>query len=221
MGNLSSVDTSDKHVKDMIASLLSVDKLRAKDVLIEASKAYQPIEIVERIIVPSLEQIGEGWITDTVSLSQVYMSGKICSEILDDVIPHEHINRKQQLKIAIATLEDFHTLGKQIVKTFLQASGFEIIDYGSGISVDSLVERTIRDKIDVLLISVLMLPSALSIKDVRRKFREAHSAVIIVVGGAPFNFDEELYKEVEADYVGKTVSDAINIIRTIVNEREV
>ncbi|QWR78190.1 B12-binding domain-containing protein [Candidatus Magnetomonas plexicatena] len=86
MGNLSSVDTSDKHVKDMIASLLSVDKLRAKDVLIEASKAYQPIEIVERIIVPSLEQIGEGWITDTVSLSQVYMSGKICSEILDDVI---------------------------------------------------------------------------------------------------------------------------------------
>lgn len=103
----------------------------------------------------------------------------------------------------------------------MQASGFEIIDYGSGISVDSLVERTIRDKIDVLLISVLMLPSALSIKDVRRKFREAHSAVIIVVGGAPFNFDEELYKEVEADYVGKTVSDAINIIRTIVNEREV
>ncbi|MEO5356021.1 MAG: cobalamin-dependent protein [Nitrospirae bacterium YQR-1] len=221
MEELSSVDVVNKHVEYMTKSLLSVDKLQVKKMLMELKESYEPIAIVERIIVPSLEQIGEGWMTDTVSLSQVYMSGKICSEILDDVIPHEQINRQQQLKMAIATLEDFHTLGKQIVKGFLYASGFEVADYGGGLTVGSLVERVIRDKTDVLLISVLMLPSALSIKEVRKQLRERHAATIIVAGGAPFNFDDELFKEVEADYAGRTVSDAIHIVRTLENNKGV
>ena len=51
--------------------------------------------------------------------------------------------------------------------------------------------------------------------------KERQTAVTIVVGGAPFNFDDKLYKEVEADYVGKTVSDAINIIHAIETDRGV
>ncbi|MBV6341376.1 cobalamin B12-binding domain-containing protein [Candidatus Magnetobacterium casense] len=199
----------------MLQALLSVDKLRAKEVLRAAREQYQPIEVVEGVIVPSLERIGNDWVTGEVSLSQVYMSGKICNEILGDIIPDNCRVRERQLNIAIAVLEDFHTLGKQIVKGFLQASGFEVVDYGMGVSVDDLVGRTVRDKVDVLLISVLMLPSALRVREVRRGLRQRQSGAIIVVGGAPFNFDEELYKEVEADYMGRTVSDAISIIHTI------
>ncbi|MBF0338711.1 MAG: cobalamin-dependent protein [Nitrospirae bacterium] len=207
------------YAEHMVQALLSVDKLRAKEVLREAREQYQPSEVVEGMIVPSLERIGNDWVTGEVSLSQVYMSGKICNEILGDIMPDNCIVREGQLNIAIAVLEDFHTLGKQIVKGFLQASGFEIVDYGMGVSVDDLVERTVRDKVDVLLISVLMLPSALRVKEVRRGLRQRQSCAIIVVGGAPFNFDKGLYKEVGADYMGRTVSDAISIVNTIENKR--
>ncbi|KWT82915.1 cobalamin B12-binding domain-containing protein [Candidatus Magnetominusculus xianensis] len=219
MENQLPVDDAAIYIKNMIQSLLSVNKIRAKMTLMEASTAYQPIEVVEKVIVPSLEQIGEGWTMDKVSLSQVYMSGKICTEILHDIMPQNHTIRKKQLRIAIATLEDFHTLGKQIVKSFLHSSGYEVVDYGNGRSAGDLVSLTIKDKIEVLLISVLMLPSALKVKEVRRKMRENQAAITIVVGGAPFNFDDKLYEEVEADYAGRTVSDAINIIRSIENSR--
>ncbi|MBV6340194.1 cobalamin B12-binding domain-containing protein [Candidatus Magnetobacterium casense] len=210
---------ADGYIEDMTRALLSVDKVRAKEALAQTIKIYKPIEIVEYIIVPSLKQIGEAWTIDEVSLSQVYMSGKICNEILEDIIPRDNSIRQRQLTIAIATLEDFHTLGKQIVKGFLHAAGYEIVDYGNGLSVDGLVGLVIRDKIDVLLISVLMLPSALSIKEVRKRLKERQAAVTIVAGGAPFNFDDKLYEYVEADHMGKTVSDAINIIRTIETEK--
>ncbi|KJU87582.1 cobalamin B12-binding domain protein [Candidatus Magnetobacterium bavaricum] len=207
------------YAENMVQALLSVDKLKAKEILMEAVEAYQPLEVVERVVVPSLEQIGSGWVTGEVSLAQVYMSGKICNEILGDIIPDSGIVKENHLRIAIAVLEDFHTLGKQVVKGFLQASGFEIVDYGKGLSVDGLAGRTIDDEIDVLLISVLMLPSALRVKELVKRLRESQSVAIIVVGGAPFNFDDRLYLEVGADYMGRTVSDAISIINTIEKDK--
>lgn len=215
------IDKIDKYIGSLIVSLLSVDKIRVKEQLLEATAIYQPIEVVENIIVPALVQIGDGWIIDKVSLSQVYMSGKICSEALQYIIPYDHSARTKRLNIAIATLEDFHTLGKQIVKSILHSSGYEIVDYGDGISVETLVTLAIKDKVDVLLISVLMLPSALRIKEVKKRLKERHTAITIVAGGAPFNFDDKLYEEVEADYVGVTASDAIGILRTIEKDKAV
>jgi len=80
---------------------------------------------------------------------------------------------------------------------------------------EDLVERAISDKVEILLISVLMLPSALRVKDVRAKFAEKGYDIKIVVGGAPFNFDSELWREVGADMMGKNASDALEILEKV------
>ncbi len=202
-------------VAEISQALLSIDKRQAKDILIRALDKYSPIEIVENIITPSLEYIGESWSFGNVSLSQVYMSGKICDDVIKTLLKPKGISKKRHPKMAIAVLEDFHTLGKKIVLSFLETSGYEVIDYGYGITVDSLVEKTIQDQIEIILISILMLPSALSIKEVKKKLKQANFTGKIVVGGAAFNFDNELYKEVGADYMCKNVSEAITVVHRI------
>ena len=66
-------------------------------------------------LVPVLEEIGTGWENGTYALSQVYMSGRICEELVDLILPPTDVMRRTQPKIAIATLEDYHMLGKRIV----------------------------------------------------------------------------------------------------------
>ena len=117
--------------------------------------------------------------------------------------------------MAIAVLEDYHTLGKKIVSAFLRANGFKIIDYGHGMTVDNLVQRTKEDKIEILMISTLMLPSALKVKDVRQRLHDEGCDVKIVVCGAPFLFDSELWKEVQADAMGENASRAVEIMNTM------
>jgi monomethylamine corrinoid protein len=58
-----------------------------------------------------------------------------------------------------------------------------------------------------------MLPSALHIKEL--KARLSDTDVKIVVGGAPFRFDEELWKEVGADSFGRDSSEAIEIVTNL------
>lgn len=177
----------------------------------ESGNGRTPIQFVESLVLPALERIGEGWEQGRVALSQVYMSGRICEELVDIILPPGEPARKNQPRMAVATLEDHHLLGKRIVYSALRASGFEVLDYGR-MGVDELVDRVREDGVRILLVSTLMLPSALRVKDLRVRLKEAGLEVKIVVGGAPFRFDDQLWQEVEADAMGRNASEAVGII---------
>jgi len=198
-------------------ALLTVDRLEAIKIFNKFIKPITgtPFQCLEKLIIPALERIGEGWKQGRVALSQVYMSGRICEELVDTILPPGDPARKDQQNIAITTLEDYHLLGKRIIYSALRASGFELRDYGRT-EVDELCLRIKDDRIRVLLISTLMLPSALRVKDLRVRLKElipgTGDHVKIIVGGAPFRFDDQLWREIGADAVGGNAFDAVNII---------
>ena len=51
-----------------------------------------PIEAVEQLVIPALEQIGTCWYEGSVALSQVYMSGRFCEELIDRVLAADSFN---------------------------------------------------------------------------------------------------------------------------------
>lgn len=193
-------------------ALLSIDKVAAGEIFEELCKVFSPVQLVEKLIPPALERIGLGWEQGMVALSQVYMSARICEELVNTILPQDAFNLKKQSNIAIVVLEDYHLLGKRIVFSMLRASGFELLDYGHGVKVDDLVNRAKNDGIKILLISTLMLRSALLVRHVREKLNDSGCNVRIVVGGAPFLFDNQLWKKVGADVMGHNAAEAIAIV---------
>lgn len=168
----------------------------------------------------SLERIGTGWENGNISLAQVYMSGIICEELIEKYLPKSEVKRDNLPRMAIAVLKDHHSLGKRIVYSVLRAGGFEVLDFGQGLNVDDLVNKTIDNEIEILLISTLMLPSALNVKEVKEKLVAKGVNTKIVVGGAPFRLDSNLWKSVSADADGKNAANIIRIIEILLKENE-
>lgn len=195
-------------------SLLNVNKKESIEILDGLASEFETIPLIESIIVPIMQEIGEGWEDGTIALSQVYMSGKIIETWVDEALPPGHADRKDQPKMGIAVLEDYHLLGKRIIYSILRASGFELTDY-KHISVIDLIKKIEEDELEVILISTLMLPSALKIKELKEKLVEKQIEVIVIVGGAPFRFDTNLWRDVGADYVATGAKDIIEIIEKI------
>ena len=44
-----------------------------------------PIQLAEKVVAPALERIGDDWKAGDASLSQVYMSGRICEKLVDEI----------------------------------------------------------------------------------------------------------------------------------------
>ena len=192
-------------------ALETLDRIEAESVVNQARAEMTPIQVVDQVVVPALEQIGRAWETGDVALSQVYMSGRICEELVEQVLPPSDPDRKHQPRSAIVVLCDYHMLGKRLVYSQMRASGFELFDYGR-MDVDELVERALADEIRVLLISVLMLPSALKVKQVCARLKAAGAPIRIAVGGAPFLFDDRLWQEVGADAMGHNAAEAVSLV---------
>jgi len=193
-------------------ALRSMDRIAARKILKQDSRFSDPHKAIENIIIPAMDHLGEDWIKGTVSLAQLYMCGRITEELVDEILPPEAQTRKDQPVMAIAVLEDYHLLGKRIVYSTMRAAGYELRDYGR-VTVDELVKRTLEDQIEVLLISTLMLASALRVKQVQQALHGTPSTLI--VGGAPFRLDEQLWKEVGADFTANSAIDLLPILDSI------
>ena len=209
----------DDLIKPFRASLESLDRIGSDAIFQQALTRLSPIEAVEQIVVPALEQIGTAWLEGSVALSQVYMSGRFCEELVERALPPSDPDRKHQPRSAIVVLSDYHMLGKRVVYSVMRASGFELFDYGR-MDVDELVKRATADKISVLLISVLMLPSALKVREVCERLKTAGIKVKLAVGGAPFLFDDQLWQEVGADAMGRSAADAVSLVQRWMGEAQ-
>jgi len=192
-------------------SLLSVDHAASNEILQRISNELTYTEIIDKIIMPVMDQIGLGWEDGTVALSQVYMTGKFTEKFVDSILPPGDPNRKHKPKMAITVLEDYHMLGKRIIYSMLRASGFELYDYGHT-TVNSLFQKIKDDDINTILISTLMLPSALKIKELKAKLIAENMNTRVIVGGAPYRFDNQLWKDVGADAMASGANEVISII---------
>jgi len=193
-------------------ALLVLDRLAARRLLTELEGGESVMQRIETIMVPALERIGLAWERGSIALSQVYMSGRICEDLVDGLLQESGRPRKDQPKMAVAVLEDYHLLGKRMVYSTLRASGFALKDYGR-MEAGALVRQALEDEIELLLISALMLPSALRVEKVKGLLDRSGSRTRVIVGGAPFRIDPQLGREVGADAVGNSAADAVAIIQ--------
>ena len=201
-------------MKEMFkTALLDSDKIKAFTVLSDFLDSSHKLDNVIHLVTSVLAELGDDWEKGDVALSQIYMSSRICEEILDKFLPPESHNKAESTtNIAIVTLMDLHFLGRRIVKSFLRSSGFEVLDLGAIPSPQELAKKAMENHIKYLFISTLMYHAAIKVKEVREIFIKQNYDIKILVGGAPFFYDRMLWKQVDADAMGISPADAVNIL---------
>lgn len=212
--------SKDNEVVEFVEKLIEIDRLGAEQIFNAAREQRSMFQTVDHLILPALEKIGKDWEEGSLALAQVYMSSRICEELMTLVPfsePAPQTQHTEHARMAIAVLDDYHLLGKIIVSSCLRASGYTFYDYGR-VTAQELVKKIQEDAIDIVLISALMLRSALQIKKLKRLLDKAGSSTRIVVGGAPFRFDSLLWQEVGADAVGANATEAVAIITSYIKD---
>ncbi len=111
---------------------------------------------------------------------------------------------------------DIHDVGKNIVKTMLEANGFEVIDLGRDVPVDDVVKAAKEHQVDIISGSALMtttMPAqreiikALEEEGIRDKFK-------LMFGGAPVS--QEWVDKIGADGYGDNAAEAVKKAKELV-----
>lgn len=205
--------------KQFIEALLHINEHGCRILLRTLSSQKDSLITVEDVVIPALEHIGLAWEEGRISLSQVYMAGRICEKVVGEVLFVDPPSLYDRPRLAIGVIGDYHALGKRMVLSTLRSSGYNLLDYGHGLKAEDLVEKTLQDKVDILLLSCLMLTSAVHVEDVVEGLEKAGSRTVVVVGGAPFRLSPLLWKDVGAHCMGRNSGEAVRIVQTLMENR--
>lgn len=188
-------------------AFIAVDRARVTRLVRDALDAATPEQVIDQLLVPALDRVGSAWEEGSVSLSQVYMAGRLAEDLVTRLLPRP-ARPAGAPRVALAVLEDQHVLGKRLVLAYLHTAGLPVLDLGAGLSARDLAERAAGEGATVVMISTLMLRAALRVQDVVDGLRTRGCRAPVVVGGAPFRLDPGLWQRVGADAWGPSASDA-------------
>jgi 5-methyltetrahydrofolate--homocysteine methyltransferase len=124
-------------------------------------------------------------------------------------------------RCVIATVEgDLHDIGKNIVATLIKGAGYEIIDLGTSVPADRIVE-VVRDKqAQFLGLSALLSTTMTKMPVVMEQLQAAgvRGDVSVLVGGAPVS--ASFAEQIGADAYCRDAFEAVDTLERLQREHE-
>lgn len=207
-------------------AIIDTDRDTALEVVREALElGISPEEVVFEVVVPAIELMMQS-ISESqgASLAQHFMAAQIASEVVDDMVPRFRSAPQIIGRVVIGTSQgDFHGLGKRIVSGCLKAMMIEVTDLGLNVAPERFVDEALARDAQVIAISSMMVHTARGengCRQVRRILQERglEERIRIAVGGAPYRFDPQLYREVGADAWAENGILASRVITGLIRE---
>lgn len=187
----------------------------AADAVAELLKTKSAIEIIDGCFVPALNTVGEKYETGVLFLPQLMRSAETVKcgfDVLKASVPADE--RASKGRIIVATVKgDIHDIGKNISKMLLENYGFEVIDLGKDVPIETVTETAVRENIKLVGLSALMTTTVKNMKDTITALKAAKPDCLVFVGGAVLN--DEYVKFVGADYYAKDGQSGVNIANEV------
>lgn len=110
---------------------------------------------------------------------------------------------------------DLHDIGKNIVAMMLESAGFRIVDLGSDVAPERIIEAVRQNQADIVAMSALLTTTMLNMKGVIEALVAAglRDKVKVMVGGAPVT--EAWARSIGADAYGKDAPAAVEVARQL------
>ncbi|MBO8125610.1 MAG: homocysteine S-methyltransferase family protein [Firmicutes bacterium] len=169
-------------------AIVSGDRDKVEPALRElvAKADLHPLTIIQEILTPALEEVGRRYEDGRYFLPNLLLSAE-AAQLAFSILREELASSNQTYlgKALLATVEgDIHDIGKNIVKVILENHGFQTVDLGKDVPVQTVVQRAQEDKADIVLLSALMTTTLPAMEETVKQLKKVLPQVPVMVGGA-------------------------------------
>ena len=180
----------------------------------------EPLTLVDEALIPALDVVGEKYEKGRLFLPQLLQAASAAQAAFEEIktaIAKRGGAGASKGRIVLATVKgDVHDIGKNIVRVILENYGFEVIDLGRDVPVETVVD-TVREK-DAHLVGLSALMTT-TLKSMEETIAALHAAKLdckVMVGGAVLT--PEYAEKIGADWYAKDAKQSADIAKKFFGE---
>ena len=147
------------------------------------------LRLINEVLLPAMQEIGEQFGRGELILPFVLQSAELmraASTHLEQYLEKDAAAAKGRLVLA-TVYGDVHDIGKNLVKTILSNNGYEVIDLGKQVPVETIVQQAVQQRADAVGLSALLVSTSQQMPLVVEALQEQDLHLPVLIGGAAVN----------------------------------
>jgi len=205
--------SSEEKLQGVIEAVVKIEPGILDDKIADALQAgLEPLMVINEGITVGLRRVGDLFADEELFLPELVLAGSIVTKAVEKLMSSfsgkETLSKKGT--ILIATVKgDVHDIGKNLVSLIMAASGYEVVDLGTDVSAEAIVDKVTALNPQLIGLSSLLSTTMPVQREVIQSLEEAgvRDQVRVMVGGAPVT--KAWAEEIGADGYAENASQAV------------
>jgi len=163
--------------------------------------------ILGDVLAPAMKRVGELFGAGQMQLPFVLKSAEAMKRAVDQIKPHfsSAATGRAAKKLLLATVRgDVHDIGKNLVEIIVGNNGFEVINLGVKVPVETILLKALESKADAIGMSGLLVSSVMIMAENLRAMAAADFTTPVLVGGAALT-PEYVRDTLQPSYPGRVI----------------
>ena len=178
----------------------------------------EPLDVVDNVLIPALDQVGADFEAGRVFLPQLIQAAgaaQAAFEVIRARLSGQPGQEAGKGPIVLATVKgDIHDIGKNIVKVLLENYGYTVIDLGRDVPPEAVVRAARKHAAPLVGLSALMTTTLGSMADTIALLRRENVPCRVVVGGAVLTPDYA--RQIGADFYARDAKESVDVARQVI-----
>ena len=167
-------------------------------------KGEAAVMILNEVLLPAMKEVGDRFGSGDLILPFVLQS----AEIMKKAVTHleDYLEKQEGLskgKLVLATVfGDVHDIGKNLVRTILSNNGYEVVDLGKQVPMETIISTAIEEKADAFGLSALLVSTSKQMALIVNELARRNLDIPVLIGGAAINpaFGRRILRTENGDY---------------------
>ena len=180
-------------------------------------------DVIEKGYIQGIQKVVKLWEEGEYFLPELIMSAecmKAAMQIMQPELEKAQIDVRSAGKIVIGTVEgDIHDIGKNLVASILSANGFDVVDLGADVNLETFIEKAEEVNANLICLSALLTTTMTGQKKLIELLKEKglYGRFKVMVGGAPVN--QKWADDIGADGYSENALTAVGAAKKLVEEK--
>ncbi len=167
-------------------------------------KGTVAVMILNEVLLPAMKEVGDRFGAGDLILPFVLQS----AEVMKKAVSHleNYLEKQEGLskgKLVIATVfGDVHDIGKNLVRTILSNNGYQVVDLGKQVPMETIISAAIEQKASAIGLSALLVSTSKQMALIINELQRRGLDIPVLIGGAAINpaFGRRILKTESGEY---------------------
>lgn len=143
------------------------------------------VDIYTLVLAPALEEIGELWSLEQVSVAEEHYATEVTAQLLTTLAPDRRLApTRGRLAVVTASPDELHALGARMLADLLERGGWEVIALGAAAPAAALADLVATECPDVVALSTSTVGRLPGAEEAVGMLDGVRPRPLVVVGGA-------------------------------------